>query len=147
MFLQRGSSTMVLLIETIEAVLDCTLILNPKHLRLLETMSVVDLGDVPIRGQYNRWYGQVVTFILFFHLCGTPLLFQNMFFMFDHTLLDAPRHAMWINAVKSQTYSTPGAAVLLALFQTVTNLKINPLAPITLGYSLCSRGNTVAKVR
>lgn len=37
---------------------------------------------------------------------------------------------MRINAVEPQTYSTAGVAVLLALFNTVTNLKINSLAPL-----------------
>lgn len=130
LFLQMDSSTMVPLIEPMEVVLDCTLCLNPQHLKLLETMSLTSLGNVQIREQYNRWYGQVLTFILFSNLCGTPSLFHNVFWRFKHTFLNAPRHTMWTNAVKPHTYSTSVVAVLLALFYTVINLKINPPAPL-----------------
>lgn len=105
------------------------------------------LGDVQIRGLYNRRYGQVLTLTLLSNLRDTPLLFHNIFFGFKHTFLNAPRHAMWINAGKTQTHSTPGAAVLLALFHTVKNLKIKHSCPIISGHYLYSRTNPAARVR
>lgn len=127
LFLQTDSSTMMLLIESMDVILHCILCLNTQHLKPLE--AIVGWGGVQIRGQYNKWYGQVLTFVSF-NLCVTPSLFHNIFLRFKHPLLNALRHATWINGVKPQTHSTPEAAVLLALFHTVINLKNNPLTPL-----------------
>jgi len=100
---------------------------SPHQLKLLDAMSIDDLGDVYSRDQYNRCYGLISTLLLLSNLCGSPSLFHSIFCSFKHTLLNAPRHAMQtFRLMLYKTRPTPlwWAAVLLALLHTVRNLKL-----------------------